>query len=357
MQPDLVFDDMRDLPDLLAASAAAESLQAAGKLLCAVDVGTGSARAGIFDGQRQAARPRRPSDRHEPAEARPRRARFRGHLARRLPSPCAARSPMPAPTPADIAGISFDATCSLVVRDRDGAQLGVSTGGGERWDTIVWLDHRALDEADACTATGHQVLDYLGGVMSPEMQTPKLMWIKRNLPEVWERAGQFFDLTDFLTYRASGSNARSQCTLACKWTYLAHEEAGWQRDFFEAVGVPDMLSRGDLPERASLVGTDLGPLTAEAAAALGLTTQLPGRRRADRRLCRRAGRACRLHRRSLDDRPPPRADCRDVELRHGDVDRAAPVRRRLGAVFRRRACRTCGCARAASRRPARCSTI
>ena len=90
---------------------------------------------------------------------------------------------MPASTPAEIVGISFDATCSLVVRDRAGAQLGVSTGGGERWDTIVWLDHRALAEADDCTATGHRVLDYLGGVMSPEMQTPKLMWIKRNLPD------------------------------------------------------------------------------------------------------------------------------------------------------------------------------
>ena len=89
---------------------------------------------------------------------------------------------MPAPTPRTSPASRFDATCSLVVRDRAGAQLGVSTGGGERWDTIVWLDHRALDEADDCTATGHRVLDYLGGVMSPEMQTPKLMWIKRNLP-------------------------------------------------------------------------------------------------------------------------------------------------------------------------------
>ena len=49
--------------------------------------------------------------------------------------------------------------------------------------------------------------------------------------------------------------------MTCKWTYLAHEETGWQQDFFEAVGVPDLLSRGDLPERASLVGADLGPLT------------------------------------------------------------------------------------------------
>ena len=76
-----------------------------------------------------------------------------------------------------VAGISFDATCSLVVRDRDGAPLSVSRTGEARWDTIVWLDHRALAEAEECTATGHRVLDFIGGVMSPEMETPKLMWL------------------------------------------------------------------------------------------------------------------------------------------------------------------------------------
>ena len=85
--------------------------------------------------------------------------------------------------------------------------------------------------------------------MSPEMQVPKLMWLKRHLPRSWDSAGYFFDLTDFLTFRASGSSARSQGTLTCKWTYLAHEDDGWQRDFFEAVGVPDILERGRLPVR------------------------------------------------------------------------------------------------------------
>ena len=116
------------------------------------------------------------------------------------------------------------------------------------------------------------VLDHLGGVMSPEMETPKLMWLEKHLPDTWSRAGHFFDLADFLTWKASGSNQRSQCALACKWTYLAHEEPGWRRDFFDAVGIPDMLERGNLPERASPVGADLGPLTAQAAAELGLTT-------------------------------------------------------------------------------------
>ena len=240
------------------------------RYVCAVDVGTGSARAGILD--RSGAvlgRAEHPILMHQP------KADHAEHDSEDIwAAVCvavrAARQKADV-APDSIAGISFDATCSLVVRDRDGAQLSASVTGEKRWDTIVWLDHRALAEADECTATRHRVLDYLGGVMSPEMASPKLMWLKRNLPESWNKAGYLFDLTDFLTYRASGSLARSQCTLTCKWTYLAHEETGWQRDFFETVGLSDMLERGRLPERASPVGSDLGPLTQKAADDLGLS--------------------------------------------------------------------------------------
>ena len=83
----------------------------------------------------------------------------------------------------DVAGIGFDATCSLVVRDRDGGQLSVSTTGEKRWDTIVWLDHRALAEADECTATGHRGARLSSAASCRRRwQTPKLMWLKRHLP-------------------------------------------------------------------------------------------------------------------------------------------------------------------------------
>ena len=242
-----------------------------GDLVVGVDVGTGSARAGVLS--RQGAllgRGEQPIELHQP------QTNHSEHDSEQIWAAVgsAVRAALAAAgaKPAEVAGISFDATCSLVVRDRQGRPLCVSTSGEARWDTIVWLDHRALAEAEECTATGHRVLDYIGGVMSPEMETPKLMWLRRNLPQCWEAAGRFFDLADFLTWKASGSTARSQCTLTCKWTYLGHEEPGWQQDFFATVGIPDMLERGGLPAAASPIGRDLGPLTAEAAAALGLTT-------------------------------------------------------------------------------------
>jgi FGGY-family pentulose kinase len=239
-------------------------------LVAAVDVGTGSARAGIFDtsGKLQG-RGEHPIAMNQPLAG---HAEHDSHDIWR--SVCAAvRQAIAASgaAAADIAGIGFDATCSLVAGGHD-RQISLSTSGESRWDTIVWLDHRAIAEADECTRTGHDVLAHLGGVMSPEMQTPKLMWVKRHLPESWAAATGFFDLADWLTFRATGNPMRSQCTLACKWTYLAHSKEPWQEDFFEAVGLGDLIEVAGLPAHAAAVGADLGPLTDAAAVELGLTT-------------------------------------------------------------------------------------
>ena len=238
--------------------------------VCAVDVGTSSARAGIFDRSgRMLAREEHPIELHRTESGHAEhdsediwRAVCKAVRAARAEAGVAAEG---------VAAVGFDATCSLVVRGRGGGQLSVSASGDRRWDTILWLDHRALAEAEECTATGHPVLDFVGGVMSPEMQTPKLMWLKRHRPQSWAEAEQFFDLADYLTWRASGSDTRSQCTLTSKWTYLAHD-GGWQRDFFDAVGLGEIPDLAGLARPPAAAGTSLGPLTQEAAAALGLDT-------------------------------------------------------------------------------------
>src|SRR4029077_18451263 len=121
--------------------------------------------------------------------------------------------------PEAVEGLAFDATCSLVMLDAKGAPVTVSTTGDDAWNVVMWADHRAVAEAEEITATRHRVLDYVGGVMSPEMELPKLLWLKRHLPQAWARYGLALDLADFLAWKASGRAAASACTLTCKWTY------------------------------------------------------------------------------------------------------------------------------------------
>ena len=104
------------------------------------------------------------------------------------------------------------------------------------------MDHRATDQARRINEGGHEVLKYVGGALSPEQEPPKLLWIKENLPDSWNRTALFLDLADFLTYRATGKDVRSLCTTVCKWTYLGHENS-WDRSFFEQNGLEELLDK------------------------------------------------------------------------------------------------------------------
>lgn len=178
---------------------------------------------------------------------------------------------------AQVAGIGFDATCSLVALGDGDRPVTVSPTGEDAWNVVVWMDHRATAQAARINETGHEVLRYVGGVVSPEMQTPKLLWLKERLPETWQRAKRFLDLPDFLVYRATGVDVRSLCTTVCKWTYLGHEGRGWQRDFFERVGLGDLANEGfaRIGTRVRPMGERAGELTATSARELGLAAGTP----------------------------------------------------------------------------------
>ena len=171
-----------------------------------------------------------------------------------------------------VIGISFDATCSLVVLDKVGNPLTVSETGEATRNIIVWRDHRAIDQVNQINAGGYDVLQYVGGIMSPEQEPPKLLWLKENLPETWQKAGKFFDLADFMVYRATGTDLRSLCTNVCKWTYLGHESR-WDSSFFDAIGLDDLFADDKVTSNVAPMGEKAGVLSTEAAAHLGLTTQ------------------------------------------------------------------------------------
>ncbi|SDN69809.1 FGGY-family carbohydrate kinase [Afipia sp. GAS231] len=241
-----------------------------------VDVGTSSARAGIFDetGSLLATARRPITVWHEAGSV-------VEQSSSEIWAACAAsvRAAMAeAAVPASaVKGLGFDATCSLVVLDAGANPLTVSASGDNRRNVIVWMDHRAIAEAREVNETRDDVLRYVGGSISPEMEIPKLLWLKRHLPSSYRSAGHFFDLADYLSFRATGSTARSICTLACKWNYLAHEQR-WSESYFKRIGLGDLVAENAAKIGTEIVapGTPLGAgLTASAVRDLGLLEGTP----------------------------------------------------------------------------------
>jgi FGGY-family pentulose kinase len=249
---------------------------AGGSLYLGVDVGTGSVRAGLFD----AAGSMRGTGTHPIRIHRPREDFVEQSSDDIWRAACAAVGDAmreAGAAPEHVRGVGFDATCSLVVLDAGDRPVTVDPDGDDAWNVIVWMDHRATEQAARIDETRHEVLRYVGGTVSPEMETPKLRWLKDHRPESWRRAARFLDLPDFLVYRATGVDVRSLCTTVCKWTYLGHEGRGWQADFFRAIGLGDLADEGfsRIGTRVRPVGERAGNLTEESARELGLAPGTP----------------------------------------------------------------------------------
>lgn len=245
-----------------------------------IDVGTGSARVGIFDQiGGMAATASHPIKMWKPAPDHVEQSSediWRACVRATRAALKKARLPAAA-----IRGIGFDATCSLVVLDAQDAPLTVSTTGEAEQNVIVWMDHRAMPQTKRINRTRHPVLRFVGGAVSPEMQTPKLLWLKENLPATWRRAACFLDLPDFLTYRATGDDTRSLCTTVCKWTYLGHQGpdgAGWDGSYFRRIGLGEFVRDGfrRIGRKIRPMGERVGQgLTVRAARELGLPAGIP----------------------------------------------------------------------------------
>ncbi|KAL0004458.1 hypothetical protein SO802_012019 [Lithocarpus litseifolius] len=124
------------------------------------------------------------------------------------------------------------------------------------------------------------------------MEPPKLQWVKENLQESWSMVFRWMDLSDWLSYRATGDDTRSLCTTVCKWTYLGYahmqkvnekdsrdmEACGWDDDFWEEIGYGDLVDghHAKIAFPGHPLGSGLTPAAAKARNfELGLVSGMP----------------------------------------------------------------------------------
>lgn len=141
-----------------------------------------------------------------------------------------------------IAGIGFDATCSLVALDKRNQPLTISTSGENEQNIILWMDHRAINEANQINATKHELLKCVGGKVHVEMEIPKVKWLKSNFSTAWwSKVGKLMELPDFLTFKCTGDDTRSLCSIVCKWNYDGFNGT-WSMGFFQQLGLNELCA-------------------------------------------------------------------------------------------------------------------
>ncbi|OJF97399.1 FGGY-family carbohydrate kinase [Pararhizobium antarcticum] len=162
--------------------------------------------------------------------------------------------------PADIRAISADGTSStLVALDRDCVPT---------MPAILWMDNRASPQARRMMETNDPALRRSQLGVSSEWMIPKILWMKENRPEIYERSRWFVEMTDYLALRLTGLLTLGLNQITNRWFYDPRR-GGWPQAFYEKIGLGEITAR--FPQNILPLGGAIGRIAPEAAEAMGLS--------------------------------------------------------------------------------------
>lgn len=137
---------------------------------------------------------------------------------------------------------------------------------------IVWLDNRAVKEAEEIEAHfGQERIYEVTGQPETTGGWPgcKLLWVQRNLPEVWDKTRRVFLLEDWILWSLSGEFV-TEPTIQSSSIYLDIRKQDWWDEMLDYIGV----SREYLP-RIEKSAVKIGSFE-DAAVVTGALDQIAG---------------------------------------------------------------------------------
>lgn len=133
-------------------------------------------------------------------------------------------------------------------------------------NAILYLDDRSVAEFEQVRDSFgmKRIYDITGTQAISMFSLYRLLWIKKNLPQVYESTGRIFLFEDYISYMLSGRRGISP-SLASRTAFYDVDKGDWSDEILDFFGIDRKLFTPVLPS-----GTLLGPILPELARELGL---------------------------------------------------------------------------------------
>ncbi len=161
----------------------------------------------------------------------------------------------------DIAGIGITGFGeTFIMTDENGKPL---------HNALLYTDPRGIDERrELEEKLGSREIQSITGLKPHEMYSlAKMMWIKRNLPEVFAKTKHIFLIADYVGFMLTG-NAQIDYSLASRTMAFDIQELKWNDKLLDTAGIDKNLMSKAVP-----TGTESGFVKPEVADKTGLSPQ------------------------------------------------------------------------------------
>lgn len=234
-------------------------------MILAVDIGTSSVKAGLFDRKGSClaldSRPVEPMASPDPVAHEVRAQSWTDALAALVPALTAAAhgadpGAIGATAGAAALRVSPEPIECVVVSGNGPTLVPVGADGEPLAPAVTWMDRRAVEEAVLAGKAAGRFLD-------PTYNLPKALWFKRHRPDIYERTAHFSSCPEYLCGRLTG-----------EWYSFLPAEGFqpiiWDSGSIRALG----LDEGKFPPFVKL-GHIVGRVTRGAAGIFGLSAGIP----------------------------------------------------------------------------------
>ncbi len=136
---------------------------------------------------------------------------------------------------------------------------------------ILWNDQRCAAECDEIRARlgRERMIQITGNEALTGFTAPKILWVQHHEPEVYQQAHHVLLPKDFVRFKLTGKHAMDKADGSGTMLFDL-KSRGWSNEVLNALNIPEHW----LPE--TFEGSEItGEITAEAAAATGLTAGTP----------------------------------------------------------------------------------
>ena len=165
--------------------------------------------------------------------------------------------------PKDIKAVGVDGqSWSAIMLDKNGEVL---------FANPIWMDTRAAGICEEIKSGfgGKAFFDLCGNPLAPTYTAPKIIWFKRNFPDIFAQTHKVLQSNSYIIYKLTGklSQDYSQCYGFC---FYDMRKKTWDKEAAKALGIdinlmPDLYNCHDI----------VGAVTKEAAALTGLAEGVP----------------------------------------------------------------------------------
>ncbi len=111
--------------------------------------------------------------------------------------------------------------------------------GNKLYNSIIWLDLRALPQENKIKELIplRRVLEITGVPIDHIFSAPKILWIKENLPDIFQRIDSILFTKDYIAFKLCGEKA-TDYSMASRTMLFDIHKLQWSEEICEILGIP-----------------------------------------------------------------------------------------------------------------------